>query len=144
MEWESHKQAKHRILSLFQNAGAEWEVEEEGDLTLSDLDGRPREYRGDVVAVQRNDDGKIKRRVVVEVDTIKPGGGHNSRRAVASDNARTRAIAESYFEQDAGQYITMVKRVMTSDVIGSRKVDDDTLRLEFGITKLRDWAADNA
>jgi hypothetical protein len=143
VEWEDHKKAKDRILKLFLDAN--WEAEAEGDLTVSDLDGRPREYRGDVVAVQRNKDGKIKRRVVVEVDTIKPGGGHLTRQAVASDNARTRAIAESYFSrEDAGKYITMVKRIPTNWVVGKQKINDETLMLEFGITKLRDWACEHA
>jgi hypothetical protein len=133
---EMHRRAQQRVHNIFVNNG--WESTIEEDLSLPDLDGKIRPYRGDVVGIQRDmATNKIIKRIVVEVDGKI---GHTTGLAFAKDKIRKQAIQNDYkdeYGQDAKECITKVKSIPTSWLVGRKAFEDDeVLKLEFEITEL--------
>jgi len=140
VEWEAHRQAKERVITLFESSG--WEAADEVPTPVKSLvDGIIHPYVCDVIGARRDLQGQITRRVIVEIDSIYPGKtGHKSHLAHRQDLARAREIVSYFYRSyDNRRQITSLKRLYTSDCIGRHKQPDDVIKLELGIIELKDW-----
>lgn len=147
-EWEAHRQAKERIVSLFRSSSG-WEADDEVPTPItSPIDGIVHPYVCDVIGTKKVLGGRgiIIKRVIVEIDSLKAGAttGHKSYFAYRKDLARAREITNYFYENLDGKRrgITTLRRLYTCDVIGRYAQPDDVLKLELCILDLKDWDKD--